>query len=1220
MKRTVRLAVLAAGLASVLALAAAPAASANTPWWQVLTGTRPTDMWEPTDNEQQLTIKNGSAGSAVLVKVKGATVACLGAGGAAKLCPGGVTISTASQLQAALAAAFETPTVQVSGGPVEKGSGLTATFLILTPGRATPVISLASANPVKEAKEIGSGEAKLLSTGGSGRLSLTITNLGDAAVDATETPVEILDQLPQGTIATGVEGFAGAPGAPIPVDCALEGETKVACSFEGVLPPYEAIEVEVLASLTGEPPVAGAPGQVTVSGGNALPASAAQAIKASPDRAPFGFEFFSSQTEEEGGGAVMRAGSHPFQLTTTLQFNSGNVIPGATRDTTIVEQPALPRNLRFDLPAGLVGNATQVPACGTADFYLRVSGKVQNGCGPETAIGVASVTILEPAAVGLRRIAVPIFNLAPEYGEPARFGFAVAPGVPVVIDTSVDPADHYKIRAEVKNASQLAVFLSTSVVIWGAPGDPRHDPSRGWNCAYKFEIGGPCERPGGLGEETFLREPVTCSGPRLFAVELEPWNTPLGSEVERSSSTSPALGSCNQVPFDPAIASSPTSRLAGAPSGLDFRLDMPNSGLSKTEAIAEGQAKKVEVTLPEGMSVNPSQAEGLVGCTPADLARETADSLPGEGCPEASKVGEIQISTPLLKEEAKGSLYVAAPYDNPFNSLIALYMVARIPERGILVKQAGVVRPDPATGRLTTTFDDLPQIPFTTFKLHFREGARAPLVTPPACGKYDITARFTPWSAADPENPAPAEIVTRTSSFAVEHGFDGGACPSGGTPPFHPGLFAGTVNNSAGSFSPFDVRLTRTDGEQEFTNFSLKLPPGVAAKLAGVPFCSDAQIAQATSRTGPHGGQEEIDAPSCPAASQVGRTLAGAGVGASLVYVPGRIYLAGPYHGAPISLVSITSGVAGPFDVGTVVVRFAIKVNPETGEVFLDSTGSDPIPHIVKGIPLHLRDIRAYTDRPNFTLNPTDCTATSTASTVLGSGLDFASAADDRPVTVTSPFQAADCASLPFKPKLSLRLQGGTKRGDYPKLKAFLKMNGIGEAGISSTQVTLPRSEFIANAHFNTICTRVQFKEAGGNGEACPAGSVYGWARAKTPILSDPLEGPIFLRSSEHQLPDVVASLRGQEINVHLVGHVDSVKGQLRNTFETVPDAPVEWASFSFQGGKKGLFENSTNLCAKPNRADVRFTGQNGKTHNYKPAVKVKCGGKKKAKHKRTAR
>ena len=267
---------------------------------------------------------------------------------------------------------------------------------------------------------------------------------------------------------------------------------------------------------------------------------------------------------------------------------------------------------------------------------------------------------------------------------------------------------------------------------------------------------------------------------------------------------------------------------------------------------------------------------------------------------------------------------------------------------------------------------------------------------------------------------------------------------------------------------------------------------------------------------------------------------------------------------------AITAGRVGPFDIGTVVVREAFKINPETAEVFLDATGSDPIPHIIKGIPVHLRDIRAYTDRPNFVLNPTYCKRTSTASTLLGAGLDFGSEADDRPVTVSTPFQAADCAALPFKPRLALKLKGGTKRGDYPALQATLRMNGIGEAGIARAQVTLPRSEFIANAHFNTICTRVQFKAGNVPGEKCPAGSVYGSAKAVTPMLDDPLTGPIFLRSSEHQLPDVVASLHNGEIDVVVVGRVDSVKGRLRNTFEATPDAPVKSVSFDLLGRQEG--------------------------------------------------
>ncbi|MDX6603373.1 MAG: hypothetical protein QOF13_2575, partial [Solirubrobacterales bacterium] len=560
------------------------------------------------------------------------------------------------------------------------------------------------------------------------------------------------------------------------------------------------------------------------------------------------------------------------------------------------------------------------------------------------------------------------------------------------------------------------------------------------------------------------------------------------------------------------------------------------------------------------------------------------------------------------------------PYANPFGTLSALYLVLRSPARGVIVKQAGRIEFDPKTGQITTTFDHLPPVPYSSFDFHFREGARAPLATPPACGTYVTTAKLTPFSAK-----GDAEALRATSAFEIDRGTDGGACPSGGLPRFKPGLIAGSLNAAAGRFSPFYVDLNRTDSEQEFTRFSIKLPPGVVGKLAGVPFCPESGIAQAKARTGIHGGQEEIEAPSCPAASEIGHSLAGAGVGQSLAYAPGKLYLAGPYHGSAISLVAITAAKVGPFDLGTVVIREAFKIDPETGEVFIDATGSDPIPHIIKGIPVHARDINAYTDRPEFVLNPTGCKQTSTASTLLGSGLDFVSEADDRPVTVSTPFQAVNCAKLPFKPKLSFALRGGTRRGAHPALTATLRMNGIGEAGVRKAQVVLPSSEFIENAHFNTICTRVQFKQGTHPGEECPAGSVYGKAVAETPLLDEPLVGPVFLRSSEHQLPDVVASLHNGEIDVVLDGKVDSVKGRLRNTFEATPDAPVKRVVISLLGGKKGLFVNSTNLCKGTHKAEANFTGQNGKEWDKKPEV-VALGckgsahkGKAKAKHKRRA-
>jgi len=638
---------------------------------------------------------------------------------------------------------------------------------------------------------------------------------------------------------------------------------------------------------------------------------------------------------------------------------------------------------------------------------------------------------------------------------------------------------------------------------------------------------------------------------------------------------------------------------------LRGELKLPNVGLTSPNGTAETEPRKVVVTLPEGFTVNPSLAEGIGTCSEAQYKSEQLNTQPGEGCPEASKLGSVHILSPLLEEPVEGSLYLAAPYANPFGTLTAMYMVARAPERGVLVKQAGKIELNPSTGQITSTFENLPPVPFSSFKLHFREGARAPLATPQSCGEYKTVAKMTPFSAS-----SDSEAITREGSFQIEKGPEGGACPGGGLPPFHPGLIAGSINNAAGKFSPFNVRLFRTDAEQEFTRFSIKLPPGVSGKLAGIPFCPESGIAQAISRTGPHGGEEELNSPSCPAASEIGHSLAGAGVGQALAYAPGKLYLAGPYHGSAISLVAITAAKVGPFDLGNVVIRQAFRIDPETGEVFIDATGSDPIPHIIKGVPVHARDIRAYTDRPEFVINPTNCTRTSTASTLLGSGLNFASEADDRPVTVSTPYQAADCAALPFKPRLALKLKGGTKRGSFPALTATLKMNGIGEAGIHRTEVVLPKSEFVAQEHFQTICTRVVFKQGAHPGEKCPAGSIYGKAVVKTPLLSEPLTGPIYLRSSEHELPDVVAAVHNGQIDITLDGKVDSLKGRLRTTFEATPDAPVGSAVISLQGGKKGLFVNSTNLCKATHKVEANFVGQNGKAAELRPVLKpLGCKG-----------
>ncbi|HXS47971.1 MAG TPA: hypothetical protein VN756_10975, partial [Solirubrobacterales bacterium] len=908
---------------------------------------------------------------------------------------------------------------------------------------------------------------------------------------------------------------------------------------------------------------------------------------------------FFAQSEEEGGAPTRQAGAHPFQLTNTLQLNSGALFTNS-EGRAGVEQPALPRNLDLLLPAGLVGNGTVVAQCDMGTFLGGLAeGKFTNECPDESAVGVSSVTIAAPV-IGFMRLAVPIFNLPPAHGEPARFGF-VALGNPVLIDTELDPDNEYKIISSIHNVTQLPQFLSGTLSLWGTPGDPRHDGSRGWNCVYHVEDpSGPCERPGGLSETAFLRQPVSCGSALEFPLSVEPWNTPIGSVVEKATvASAPPIG-CNKVPFNPSIAASPTSKLAENPSGLSLSVTMPNSNLLNGQGIAEGQPKKVELTFPEGMTLNPSAAEGLAVCSPAQYASEKFNSKPGDGCPDASKLGSVQIDTPLVKEQAKGALYLAAPYDNPFDSLIATYIVARIPERGVVVKLAAKVSPDPKTGQLIATVDNAPQLPFSSFDLNFREGGRAPLVTPPACGDYDVTARFTPWSAKDPNNPAPSEVITKTSTFTVQRGVDGGACPKGGVPPFKPGFEAGSINNNAGSYSPFNMRLTRQDGEQDMTKFSSVLPPGVLGKLAGLSKCPDAAIEAAKAKT----GKQEQASPSCPANSEIGHILAGAGVGSVLTYVKGKVYLGGPYNGDPLSVVVITPGVAGPFDIGNVVVREALTLNPETAEVEVDGENSDPIPHILEGIVLKVRDIRVYVDRDKFILNPTNCNESSAKATLFGNYLDLFSAADDVPVGLSTRYQAANCLNLGFKPKLSLKLNGGTRRGSHPALKAVLNARR-GDANIGKAVVTLPSSAFLDQAHIRTICTRVQFKA-----KNCPQGAIYGYARATTPLLDEPIQGPVYLRSSNHKLPDLVAALHGL-VDVNVVGRIDSFRGGIRSSFETVPDAPVTKFVLTMQGGKKGLVVNSRNLCAAKNRASVQFTGQNGKPYNFRPVVKASCGGKK---------
>jgi len=931
--------------------------------------------------------------------------------------------------------------------------------------------------------------------------------------------------------------------------------------------------------------------------GIALTAALLAALLSAPASHAFGLKGLDVQITGSGSASPMQAGSHPlaleniFEVETEVDPEVGEIPAGQLREAS------------GELPAGLTGSPYAVPQCEGVDFatIITVAGIERPNCSDSSVLGLVRVSATTndgaPAVLD-----TPVYNLAPPPGAAAKIGFKPFAAAPVAIEIGIKDTPPYNVTFAATNITQSARVLSSRVTLWGNPSSPIHDKERG-SCGLLLIRGGvtakppPSTCPTSNPNLPFLTLPRSCTGPLPFLFEALSWQgETFSGEVETHDSSIPpqpqGMGGCDKLKFAPQISSQPTTQQAASASGLDFNLDIADEGLRSPDGLASSDVKKAVVTLPKGVTINPAQAEGLAVCSEADFKAEKANTEFGDGCPAASKIGTTEVETPLLEGKIlKGSLFVAKPHANPFNSLIALYMTFKEPQLGIGIKLAGKVEPDPKTGQLIATFGDpgneIPQQPFSHFRLHFREGGRSPLVTPPTCGTYTTRALFTPW--ANPDNPLPT-----SASFSITSGVGGGPCPTGTTPPFQPGFTAGTLNNDAGHYSPFYTRLTRRDGDQDLTKFSATLPLGLVAKLAGVSRCPEAQIALAKTKT----GLAELASPSCPSNSQIGSLSAGAGVGPQLVYVPGKVYLAGPYNGAPLSVLEVVPAVAGPFDVGTVVVRQALAINPRSAEVRVDGDRSDPIPHILAGIPLAVRDIRVNVDRPNFTINPTSCDRSKIAAQLWGGGADPFSLTDDSPVSRSAPFQAANCQNLGFKPSLSLKLKGGTRRGDHPALRATLRPRP-GDANLSEAVVRLPHSAFLDQAHIRTICTRVQF--AANN---CPKGAIYGHVRAFTPLLDEPLEGPVYLRSSNHNLPDLVFDLHGL-VDFEAVGRIDSKNGGIRTSFSGVPDAPISKVVVNFEGAKKGLIVNSTNLCAHKRRADVHLSAHNGKEVAINPVVQA---------------
>lgn len=899
-------------------------------------------------------------------------------------------------------------------------------------------------------------------------------------------------------------------------------------------------------------------------------------------RADFGLRpgSISMSVENRDGTVDSRAGTHPYAFTVHFELNAddeGASVGGVMRDVLT------------DLPPGFFGNPSAVPACPRESFE-----GAQPNCNLSTQIGQLKVVL--PELKG--QFTGPLFNLVPPPGVAAQFGFS-AVGFTAILSASIDPTTGYGVHIESANLPLEATAVTAT--IWGTPADPAHDSERG------TEGGSPSAAPA----LPFLTLPASCESPPQVKIEVDSRLAPglfVGGDepaLLRDKGGNPlSLTGCESVPFSPAVSATPTGSAVESPSGLDFALRLPNQGLlSPSEgAIAETEPQKTEVVLPAGVTVNPSAAGGIVGCSEAEYKSATGE--PGQGCPEASKVGTLVAKTPLIEEVIEGSVYLAQPHENEFGSLLALYIVAKAPARGVLIKQAGSVQADPITGQLTTTFDELPPLPYSSFDFVLREGPRAPLVTPQACGEYSTVARLYPLSTL-------GSATVRTAPFKITSGVNGGSCPAGEAQmPSKPVFESGTINSLAGTYSPFVFRVKRNDGEQRFSSISATLPTGLLGRIAGVPYCPDAAIATAGSRTQEGGGSLEQTQPSCSSASQIGIVNVAAGAGSQPYNVQGKVYLAGPYKGAPLSLEIITPAIAGPFDLGSVAVRTALYVNEATAQI---RAQSDQLPTILHGIPLDIRTIALQMDRPEFTLNPTNCqpkTVTGSLTTLAGGS-----------ASLSSPFSVGGCKGLNFAPTLKLFFTGQTKRLGNPAVKAVLTQPKGRSANVGSATVILPKGMFIDQAHVSNPCTRVQFNSGALPGESCPAKSILGTAKVWTPLLEKPEEGKVYFRSNggERVLPDMVVALRGQ-IPLQLVGFIDSVgkKGaevrRVRSRFLGLPDAPVSRFELKLSGGKKGLLENSNDLCKVSGKAKFRLTGQNGATRDTEPKVKVSCGksGKRK--------
>ncbi len=1037
----------------------------------------------------------------------------------------------------------------------------------------------ASAGPVWQLDSVAN---TIVAPGGTQSYYLMIANVGDATADTTAPGQEsrLTGTIPAGMTVVNAFSFSWDCSASTAqaLDC-INNSDPVGTPANSNGDDNRVVRVDVA--------VDGNAGGTLISrfalnGGGAAPVTTADATEITAAPPMFGIDAFDGQvTADAAGTPYTQAAGHPYAASTSIDFNT---IRHPTNPSTGDLWPvAPPRDIFVDLPPGFIGSPAGVAQC-TPEQLSNSSGTVaQPRCPPSSQIGTAlvrvSVRSFPTQLTPFPEIGpIPVFNVIPPSDAPARFGFNVAGSV-VTMDAVVRSSSDYGVTVKVRNIPEGLDVAGTTLTLWGVPADPVHDFERACPGSQAPSGGGPtCGSGAAL--KPFLRNPTSCPLPDVglpTTMRMDSWADP-GEFVERTfyshlpggypfpvAEWGPQQGTtgCAAVPFDPALAAQPATTATGKPSGFSFDVTLPQG--EDQRSIGQADVKKVTVTLPQGVRVSPSSAQGLDACSPTQIGLHSETD---PACPEASKIGTVTVDTPLLDTPLQGSVYLASPHDNPFGTLIAVYLVAR--GEGVTVKLAGRVDNDPKTGQITSTFDDNPQTPFSRLHLEFKGGPRAPLVTPKQCGTYTTQSKITSWSG---------RIVDTTSDFSVSHDGRGAPCPPA---QFNPGFVAGTEDPIAGKTSSLHLSFTRSDDDQELRTVTVNLPNGLTGKIANVPLC----------------GESAAQAGTCGDASKIGSVVVGAGAGTAPFYVKtGRAYLTGPYKGAPYGISIVVPAIAGPFNLGNVVVRSAIFVDKHTAELRVIS---DPLPSVLQGIPLDVRDVRVAVDRRDFTVNPTNC-ARKTISGVLTS-------TEGKSANVSSRFQVGECASLAFKPKLGVSVgsSGHTARNATVPLTTTLRMPA-GNANLRSVRVTLPKTINARLTVINRACTRAMYEI--GRCEAARAGT----ATAATPLLSKPLRGNVYFVKNGNPIPDLFIALRGQ-VSFDLIGKVSIPNSTyLATTFDSIPDVPVKRFTLKLFPGKKGTVGAAANLCtrgARDQKAKLDFVGQNGRAVHVDQKLDIQgCGG-----------